>query len=167
MIWICCSVEVGLVTGVTGCRCGVVAVVRVALSTTNGCMHSGEWIVRIRRVVKFCVQPIGRGMTYGTVVRQTKLHVGRVLAVGKFGGVARITACRRAFEHIVNVARGAKKCGVRSCQCVPGVFQVVELDSDPVIHAMAGVAGGGEACSDVIKYRCLIVLLMAGEAGCR
>lgn len=76
--------------------------------------------MRIHRVIKFGVEPIGCGMTSAAVVRQPQLHMRRVLAVRKISSVASEARSRCAFEHVVHVAGRARQRGVRARQGVAG-----------------------------------------------
>ena len=159
--------EVRLVASVASCGRRHVVVVGVALSARYGCVHAGERIVRVEGVIECGVKPVGCRVADAAVVGQAELHMGRVVGAKKVGGVARIAICRRSGEYIIDVACGARQRGVYSGQRVAGIFQVVELGTEPTVHAVAALAGGWETGRDVIEHRRQEVLLMAGVAGGR
>ena len=130
-------------------------------------MHSGQWIVSVKCVIEFRVKPVGRRVARSAIVGESERHMRRIVAACKVGCVTRKTVRRRSFEHIVDMARGARQCRVHSGQCVSGVFQVIEFRIEPTVHCVATFAGGWEPGCDVIQYRRRKVLLVAGITGCR
>lgn len=161
VIGIRCSRESGLMAGVAGRRRGCVAVVRMALRTRHGCMHTRQRIVCIERMVERSVEPVGRRMAKGAVLRQTKLCVGRIGCAQKILAVATIAGGRSPLVHIVDVAGGASQRGVGSGQRIAGVLQVIELGSYPTVHGVAALATGREPSGHMIQNWRLEVLLMA------
>ena len=93
----------------------------------------------------------------------TRLLPSRQMAAG-------IAAVRRGGGQIVivvNVAGGTGHVGMAIRQQEPG-GAVVELRAQPAVKRVAGVAGGRELCTDVIRIRGLLkVLQVAGSAGRR
>ena len=83
---------------------------------------------------------------------------------------ARIPAVRRAHRQVVivvDVAGGTGHIGMAIRQQEPG-GAVIELRAQPVVKRVAGVAGGRELCTDVIRIRGLLkILQVAGSAGRR
>ncbi len=83
---------------------------------------------------------------------------------------AGIAAVRRGGGQIVivvDVAGGTGHIGMAIRQQEPG-GAVVELRAQPAVKSVAGVAGGRELCTDVIRIRGLLkVLQVAGSAGRR
>jgi hypothetical protein len=63
--------------------------------------------------------------------------------------VARNAIGGSAFELVVNVALVALQGRMRSDQGEASELQVVEIGAQPVVHAMALLAGGGEAGGQV------------------
>src|SRR5437016_9846932 len=83
---------------------------------------------------------------------------------------AGIAAVRRGDGQVVivvDVASGTGYIRMPIRQQEPG-GAVVELRAQPAVKSMAGVAGGRELCTDVIRIRGLLkVLQVAGSAGRR
>ena len=104
-------------------------------------------------------------MTGAAIVRQSQLHMRRILAVGKVGGVAGETCGRSSLERIVHVARRAGQRGVGSGQGIAGNFQVIELGVEPGVHRVAAFACGGKARGHVIEDRSMKVLLVTTDTG--
>lgn len=75
----------------------------MALRTRNCGVHACQWIVRIERVIEFCVEPVGRRVACGAVLRQAELHVRRIIRADEVRAVAPIAACRRSFVDIVDM----------------------------------------------------------------
>lgn len=92
-------------------------------------------------------------------MRKSRLCVGRVVGSREIGLVTAEAGCRRAFELIVEVARGALQRSVHSRQCVSGYHQVIELRAKPGVHRVTRLALGWKG--RVIRNRGLEVLLMA------
>ena len=73
--------------------------------------------------------------------------------------VARNAIGGSAFELVVNVALVALQGRMRSGQGEASELQVVEIDAEPVVHAMALLAGGGEAGGQVRRSVGLLKIL--------
>jgi hypothetical protein len=67
-----------------------------------------------------------------------------------------------AFELVINVALVTLQGSMRSGQGEASELQMVEIDAEPVVHAMALFAGSGEACGSVRRgIRLLKIIGMA------
>jgi hypothetical protein len=85
-------------------------------------VHTGERIVRVDRVVEFCVDPVGSGVTRPAVVRQSQLHVRRIVGVRKISSVAAKARRWCALENVIHMAGRARKRGMRTRQGIAGHF---------------------------------------------
>lgn len=75
--------EVCLVTGVARRRGRRVVVVCMALRAGNRRMHAGQRVIGVYRVIEFCIQPVRCGVARAAIVRQPKLRMRRVVAIGE------------------------------------------------------------------------------------
>ena len=153
--------EVGLMAGVARGRRRDVVVVGVALRAGDGSVRAGERIICVKRVVKLGIEPVCSGVAGGTVVGETQLHVGRIVAGCKVLGVTGEAICRRSFENVVRMAGRARQRGMRAGERVAGDLEVVELGIKPGIDGVAGLAGRWEPGGHMVNYRSQKVLLMA------
>lgn len=160
MIRIRSTSEVRFVARVAVRRRGHVIVVRMALCALHGRVHPGERPMRIHRVIELGVQPIRSGMAGGALVRQSKLHVRRVLAVVKVCRMATETRRRRARKHIIDMAARARKCGVRTGKRESGLLQVIEFGIQPAICRVAVFARRRESRRNVVQNRRSEIFLM-------
>src|SRR5579863_2510350 len=110
MIGIARSVKVPLMARITSGWRRVVIVVCMALRAGQGRVHSCQWVVRIERVVKLGIQPVGRGVAGRAIVRQSELHVRGIVGAGEICRVA--TEARRggSLEYVIEVASSARQC---------------------------------------------------------
>ena len=118
-----------------------------------------------RVVIECRGRPGGSRVTKGAFGWESSCNVvgtGRVCEIGPMAG---ITIHRRAFEDVIDMARGACKRGMCAGERVSRVFQVVELGVKPGVHRVAAFACGWEAGRDMIKLGGQKILLMAGVAG--
>ena len=159
--------KVCLVAGVAIGRRRGIAVVSVALRARHRCMLARQRPVRIQGMIEYRVIPIGGVMARSAIVRQAKLHVWRVVAVGEVRRVARITLRRSPCKHVIDMACRALQRRVRARKRVTRVLQVVELGAHKVVQRVARLARGGEVKCDVVDDRRQEVLLMARVAGRR
>ena len=86
-----------------------------------------------------------------TGLREAAGHVVGVVRGLEVFQVARNAIGGSAFELVVNVALVALQGCMRSGQGEASELQVVEIDAEPVVHAMALLAGGGEAGGQVCR----------------
>lgn len=157
-------VEVRLVAGNAGRRRVVVVVAGVALCAGHGGVLAGERVMRVERVIEFCIRPIGRRMAGRAVARQAELHVRRIVGGIEIRIVARVARRRSILEDVIQVAGGTGEGSMHAGQRIAGVFQVVKFGVEPAVHGVATLAGGGEAERCVIEDGGAEVLLMAGVA---
>lgn len=121
--------------------------------------------MRIERVIKSGVKPVGCRVACAAVLRQAELCVRRIGRAEEVRAVASIARGRSSLKNIVDVAGCAGQRCVHSGQRIAGVLQVIELGSKPTVHGVAGLAVGRESRGYVIENRSTKVLLMAGVAG--
>ena len=76
----------------------------MALRASHRRVHSGKRIVRKSGVIEFRVKPIARRVAGRAIVRQSQLHMRRVIRTGEIGRVTGETIHRCALEHVVHVA---------------------------------------------------------------
>jgi len=139
----------------------------VALDAGERGMHPGQRIVRIQRVVEFRIEPIDRRVAGSAIMRQTQLHVGRVIGADEVRRVAGVAIRRRSLVHVVDVARCAWQSYVRSGERIARKFQMVKLRVEPGVHCVAAFAGCRKSGRHVIENRRLKILLVAGVARSR
>jgi hypothetical protein len=144
-----------------------VIVVRVALRAWNRCVLARQRVMRVQGVVEQRVVPIGRVMARSAIVRQCKLHVGWIVAIDEVSRVARVALGRSSRKHIIDMARRALQCRVRTGERITRELQVVELGAHKVVHGVAGLARGGEVEGHVINDRRQEILLVARVASRR
>lgn len=147
--------------GITGGRCVRVVVVGVALRACYGCVRPSQWIVRVECVIKACCGPVRGRVTSAAVMREPELHMRRIITARKIRRVARITSGRRSRKHVIDVACGARKRRMHTCQCVARILQVVKLGVEPAVHGMTAFACRRKAKTDMINYFRRKVLLVA------
>lgn len=129
-------------------------------------MRSGERksyraVVKGRRLPSGCVVASLAGLREGqshVIGIRTFLIVGKV-AAHAVGG--------RALESSSRMAGIAIECGVGAYQGKSGELEVVELGSEPIVHAMALLAAGWKTTADVAGFGGLEVLGVARIALCR
>jgi hypothetical protein len=99
----------------------------------------------------------------GGVHRIIRLLPSRQVA----SGIAAVRLQGRQVVIVVDVAGGTRHIRMAIRQFEPGGV-VIELRAQPTVKSVAGVAGGRELCTDVIRIRGLLkVLQVAGSAGRR
>ena len=78
----------------------------MALRTGNRCMHPGQRIVRIGRMIELGIVPGCCRMADGAIVWQAKLHVRRIGGLLEVDGVSMATVAvhRSSSESVVDVA---------------------------------------------------------------
>jgi hypothetical protein len=154
-------------TGVAIRRQTYVLIIHVTLHARHIDVHAGKRIGGVRVVIKFRIQPGGRGVAEAAIMGHAGLHVGRIFRIGKVGLVTCETCGRRALVPVVDVAGGAFERGVHAGKRIPGEFEVIEARSEPIIHGVATFTRSRESRGDVVNHRCLVILLMARIAGRR
>ena len=125
------SVEVGLVTAYASRAAQGVVVVDVATRTLLGGMETHQRKAG-SGVVEDGAVPIDRAMAAGTILRETRLFVRRVVGVVVIGLVTAPARPACQIEVIVGVALGALQAGVRAGQRKPGSRVVKSSRSGPV-----------------------------------
>ena len=151
--------------GIAGDRSVGVVVVDVALHADESGMLAGEGIFCVECVIEFSVEPTGGGVARTAIMWKAQRDVRGVIAGVELPGVAGKAGCRRALVDVVDMARLAREGAVHSGESEAGVFEMVKAGAEPTVHGVAALAGGWEACCNVIDYRSLKVFLMAGNAG--
>jgi len=108
--------EIRLVAGVTRSRRRGVVVIRVALGACQGGMSARQRIVRIERVVKGRIQPVGVAVARIAGVREIHLHVTGVRGSVEVSRVTGIAILGNGCVVIVDMTLRTGKCGMRTQQ---------------------------------------------------
>ena len=137
------------VAQVAGAARQVVVVVHVALRALQVRVPVGQRETH-RIVVEACGLP-GRRVVAGLAGRgEIGGHMVRVAGLLIIRHMAAAARRRRTFELIVDVAGVARERGMRAGQRVSRELQVIEVDPEPVVEAVALFAGGGESSRHVV-----------------
>ena len=124
-------------------------VVDVAARTGHGDVRAGERESRFR-VIEPRAKPLRRRVAERAIRREACGDVVRVGGLLESGQVAGGTSHRRACEPPTDVATRTGHVDVRSREREPGKGIVVKLRAQPTGRCMTGLAGGWEACGDVV-----------------
>ena len=118
-------------------------------------MLSGEWEFGLA-VVKLRALPLGRGVTTGAVLGESR---SRVIRAGRFLIIRQMAAHaigRSSRELVACVALDAGGCSVFSGESELGGCAVVEGRAGPLRSVVAGLTRGGETRGGVIGTRRLL-----------
>ena len=115
-----------------------------------------------RRLVASVAFSRRKGGTCRRVHRIIGLLPGRQMA----SGISAIGRSGRQIVIVVDVARGAGHIRMAIGQQESG-RAVVELGVQPRVKRMAGLAGGGELCGNVVGISCLLKIRQVAGRACR
>ena len=123
----------------------------VALGAGNVGVCARQWelgkgvVIERRLIPRSCV------VARLTSVRKTRLRVRRIVGFVEVRHVAADASRRRRHEFPARVAGVAIQSRMGSAQGKARELQMVELRAHPVVHRVAGLAGGRQIQSDVVN----------------